>query len=163
MIVLRFWFTVIIEDIVLAIAIEFFSATRKYDGRRFGLPIDKFGGPEVQRRIIGGSEITRAEFEGKYYREALKARNYIMNEFAKIFKDVDAIILPTVPKLAHKIGEEISTKEMYAYDVFTTLANIAQIPAISVPVGQIDDKHLGLQIMADKFNEKMIFDLAKKV
>jgi aspartyl-tRNA(Asn)/glutamyl-tRNA(Gln) amidotransferase subunit A len=50
---------------------------------------------------------------------------------------------------------------MYAYDVFTTLANIAQIPAISVPVGEIDGKKLGMQIMADKWNEKMIFVLAR--
>jgi aspartyl-tRNA(Asn)/glutamyl-tRNA(Gln) amidotransferase subunit A len=152
-----------IETYYLMVYVEFFSATRKYDGRRFGKSIDQFGGPEVQRRIIGGSEITRAEFEGKFYREALKARNYIIKEFQKLFKDVDAIILPTVPKLAHKIGEKISTKEMYAYDVFTTLANIAQIPAISVPVGEIEGKNLGMQILAEKFNEKMIFELAKGI
>lgn len=152
-----------IETYYLMVYVEFFSATRKYDGRRFGKAIDKFGGPEVQRRIIGGSEITRAEFEGKYYREALKARNYIMKEFEKIFKGVDVIILPTVPKLAHKIGEKISTKEMYAYDVFTTLANIAQIPAISIPVGEIEGRKLGMQILADKFNEKGIFDLVKGI
>ncbi len=150
-----------LETYYILVYVEFFSATRKYDGRRFGKAIDKFGGPEVQRRIIGGSEITRAEFEGKFYREALRARNYIMNEFKNIFKDVDAIILPTVPKLAHKVGEEISVEEMYAYDVFTTLANIAQIPAMSVPLEQIENKNLGMQIMTDKFNEKIIFELAR--
>lgn len=152
-----------IETYYLMVYVEFFSATRKYDGRRFGKAIDKFGGSEVQRRIIGGSEITRAEFEGKFYREALRAKNYIMGEFQKLFKEVDAIILPTVPKLAHKLGEKISTKEMYSYDVFTTLANIAQIPAISVPAGEIEGKKLGLQILADKFNEKVIFELAKGI
>ena len=152
-----------IETYYLMVYVEFFSSTRKYDGRRFGKAIDKFGGPEVQRRIIGGSEITRAEFEGKFYREALRAKNHIMNEFKKLFEEVDLIILPTVPKLAHKIGEEISTKEMYSYDVFTTLANIAQIPAISVPAGEIEGKKLGLQILADKFNDKRIFELAKGI
>jgi aspartyl-tRNA(Asn)/glutamyl-tRNA(Gln) amidotransferase subunit A len=148
-----------LETYYILVYTEFFSATRKFDGRRFGKSIDKFGGVEVQRRIIGGSEITRAEFEGKYYREALKARNYIIKEFEKLFEGVDVIILPTVPKLPHKIGDEISTKEMYSYDVFTTLANIAQMPAISVPVGEIDGKNIGMQVMADKFNEKKIFEL----
>jgi aspartyl-tRNA(Asn)/glutamyl-tRNA(Gln) amidotransferase subunit A len=148
-----------LETYYILVYTEFFSATRKFDGRRFGKSIDKFGGVEVQRRIIGGSEITRAEFEGKYYREALRARNYIIKEFEKLFDGVDVIVLPTVPRLPHKIGDEISTKEMYSYDVFTTLANIAQIPAISVPVGEIDGKNIGMQVMADKFNEKKIFEL----
>jgi aspartyl-tRNA(Asn)/glutamyl-tRNA(Gln) amidotransferase subunit A len=152
-----------LETYYIMVYTEFFSATRKYDGRRFGKQIDQFGGPEVQRRIIGGSEITRAEFEGKYYREALKARNLVVKEFEKIFKEVDAIILPTVPKLAHKIGEKITTKEMYAYDVFTALANLAQIPGISIPLGKIDDKNIGIQILADKWNEKQIFELAKGI
>jgi Asp-tRNA(Asn)/Glu-tRNA(Gln) amidotransferase A subunit family amidase len=51
----------------------------------------------------------------------LKARQYIKEQFKKIFSDVDLIILPTVPRTAHKIGENISVEEMYAYDIFTTL------------------------------------------
>ncbi|MAG39751.1 Asp-tRNA(Asn)/Glu-tRNA(Gln) amidotransferase GatCAB subunit A [Candidatus Pacearchaeota archaeon] len=152
-----------LETYYIMVYTEFFSATRKYDGRRFGKLIDQFGGPEVQRRIIGGSEITKAEFEGKYYREALKARNLVVKEFEKIFKEVDAIILPTVPKLAHKIGEEITIKELYAYDVFTVLANLAQTPGISIPLGKIDNKNIGIQILADKWNEKQIFELAKNI
>jgi len=154
---------IVLETYYILVYTEFFSGTRKFDGRRFGKSIDKYGGPEVQRRIIGGSEITKAEFEGKYYREALKSRNYIKKEFDKIFSQVDTIILPTVPKLPHKIGEKITQKEMYAYDVFTVLANIAQIPAISVPAGKIDNKHLGLQIMAPRFNDDLLFKLGKEI
>jgi aspartyl-tRNA(Asn)/glutamyl-tRNA(Gln) amidotransferase subunit A len=148
-----------LETYYILVYTEFYSGTRKFDGRRFGKSIDKFGGPEIQRRIIGGSEITKAEFEGRYYREALKAKNYIKKQFEELFKTCDAIILPTVPKLAHKIGEEISPKEMYAYDVFTVLANIAGIPAISIPLGQINNKPIGLQILAPHFREESIFKI----
>ncbi|MCK4649870.1 aspartyl/glutamyl-tRNA amidotransferase subunit A [Candidatus Pacearchaeota archaeon] len=140
---------------------EFFSSSRKYDGRRFGKKIEDSAGPEVLRRIIGGSEITKAEHDGKFYREALKARNHIKLQFKKIFEEVDAIILPTSPKLPHKIGETITVEEMYAYDVTTVLANIAGLPAISIPAGQIDNKNVGLQIMVPHFQEELIFKLAK--
>jgi aspartyl-tRNA(Asn)/glutamyl-tRNA(Gln) amidotransferase subunit A len=66
--------------------------------------------------------------------------------------------MPTVPKTAHKIGEEISVEEMYNYDVFTVLANIAQIPAISVPMGEVDSKKVGLQILGPCFSEEEIFN-----
>jgi len=150
-----------IQTYYIIVYTEFFSATRKFDGRRFGKKIEEAAGPEVIRRIIGGSEITKAEHEGKYYREALKARNYIKQQFQKIFQEVDAIILPTVPKTPHKIGESISVEEMYSYDVFTTPASIAGIPGISVPVGKIEDKDIGLQILAPHFQEELIFKLAK--
>ncbi len=150
-----------LETYYILVYTEFFSGTRKFDGRRYGKLIDQAGGPEVQRRIIGGSEITKAEFEGRYYREALKARNFMKKEFEKIFSKCDAIILPTVPKLAHKIGEKITPKEMYSYDVFTVLANIAQIPAISIPIGEIESKQVGIQLMAPRFNDELLFKLGK--
>jgi aspartyl-tRNA(Asn)/glutamyl-tRNA(Gln) amidotransferase subunit A len=150
-----------LETYYIIVYTEFFSNTRKYDGRRFGKKIEDSAGPEVLRRIIGGSEITKAEHDGKYYREALKARNYIKLQFKKIFGDVDAIILPTSPELPHKIGETISVQEMYNYDVTTVLASIAGLPAISTPAGQIDKKHVGLQIIAPQFQEELLFKLAK--
>lgn len=150
-----------LETYYILVYVEFFSGTRKFDGRRFGLPIDTYAGPEVQRRIIGGSGVTKAEFEGKYYREALKARNYISKKFEDLFKEYDAIILPTVPKLPHKIGDSITPEEMYAYDVFTVLANIAKIPAMSVPIGEIEKKPVGIQVMSNRFNEDMLFAIAK--
>jgi len=150
-----------IQTYYIIVYTEFFSTTRKYDGRRFGKKIEEAAGPEVIRRIIGGSEITKAEHEGKYYREALKARNYIKKKFSELFDEVDAIILPTVPRTPHKIGEEISVEDMYAYDIFTTTANITGLPAISIPAGKIDNKDIGLQIIAPHFQEELIFKLAK--
>ncbi len=150
-----------IQTYYIIVYTEFFSATRKFDGRRFGRKIEETAGPEVIRRIIGGSEITKAEHKGEYYREALKAREYIKQEFSKIFEEVDAIIMPTVPKLPHKIGESISVEDMYAYDVFTTPASIAGLPAISVPVGKVQNKDVGVQILAPHFQEDLIFKLAK--
>jgi len=148
-----------IQTYYIIVYTEFFSATRKFDGRRFGKKIEEVAGPEVIRRIIGGSEITKAEHEGKYYQEALKARNYIKQQFENLFQEIDAIILPTVPRTPHKIGEAISIEDMYAYDIFTTPASIAGLPAISVPVGK--DKDIGLQIITPHFQEELIFKLAK--
>jgi len=150
-----------IQTYYIIVYTEFFSATRKFDGRRFGKKIEESAGPEVIRRIIGGSEITKAEHDGEYYREALKARNFIKQQFEDIFREVDAIILPTVPRTPHKIGESISVQDMYAYDVFTTPASIAGLPAISVPAGKIESKDVGIQILAPSFQEELIFKLAK--
>jgi aspartyl-tRNA(Asn)/glutamyl-tRNA(Gln) amidotransferase subunit A len=152
-----------IQTYYLLVYVEFFSATRKFDGRRFGKKIENAAGPEVLRRIFGGSEISRAEYHGRYYHEALKAKKYIAEQFKKLFKDVDLIILPTVPRTAHKIGENISVEEMYAYDVFTTPVNLAGIPGISIPAGFIDKKPIGMQILAPHFHEDWIFDVASKI
>ena len=65
-----------------------------------------------------------------------------------MLKDVDVIAGPTVPKLPHKIGEEIETMDMYAYDVLTVLANITGIPASSMKAGVVDDIPVGLQLQA---------------
>ncbi|MEI6058527.1 MAG: amidase family protein [archaeon] len=151
-----------LETYYLIVYVEFFSATRKFDGRRFGLKIDEHGGVEVIRRILGGQEISQAEYSGKYYRSALKARNYIRAEFEKLFGDVDVVVLPTVPRTAHKIGEKISVKEMYGYDVLTVLANIAGIPAISIPAGEIGGKKVGLQVMSSRGADDLVLDVAER-
>lgn len=150
-----------IQTYYIIVYTEFFSATRKFEGRRFGKKIENAAGPEVMRRIIGGSEITKAEHDGKYYKEAQKTRQHIKNQFEKIFNEVDAIILPTSPKLPHKIGEKISVEEMYDYDTPTALVNITGIPAISIPAGKIDNKDVGLQILTPHFQEELLFKLAK--
>ncbi len=151
-----------IETYYLLVYVEFFSATRKFDGRRFGSKIEEKAGPEVIRRIIGGSEISKAEHEGRYYKEALRAKKYIKEQFEKLFEKVDLIVLPTVPKLPHKIGEKISVEEMYAYDTFTVLASLAGLPAVSVPMNNVEGKSVGLQIIAPQSSEKWIFDFLKE-
>lgn len=141
--------------------VEFFSATRKFDGRRFGKKIEEVCGPEVLRRILGGSEISRAEFHGLYYRRALKVKELIKRDFEKAFKECDIIICPTVPKLPHKIGSKISAEEMYSYDAFTIPANLSGICALSIPCGKIDDVPVGMQIMASAFQETKMLQVAR--
>ncbi|MBQ6220747.1 MAG: Asp-tRNA(Asn)/Glu-tRNA(Gln) amidotransferase subunit GatA [Methanosphaera sp.] len=128
--------------------VEFFSATRKYDGRKYGERIEEVCGPEVARRIQIGSYISQKEFSGKYYKKALQARSLIRNDFNALLKDVDIIAGPTVPKLPHKIGEKLETMDMYAYDVLTVLANITGIPASSMNAGRVNDIPVGLQLQA---------------
>ncbi|MCC7561306.1 MAG: Asp-tRNA(Asn)/Glu-tRNA(Gln) amidotransferase subunit GatA [Methanobrevibacter arboriphilus] len=128
--------------------VEFFSSTRKYDGRKYGHKIEDVCGEEVLRRIEMGSYISQQEFSGKYYKKALQARSLIRNEINKILSDVDLILGPTVPKLPHKIGEKLEPMEMYAYDVLTVIANLAGIPAGSMKAGEYNGIPVGLQLQA---------------
>lgn len=128
--------------------VEFFSSTRKYDGRKYGNKIEDVCGEEVLRRIEMGSYISQQEFSGKYYKKALQARSLIRNEINKLLSDVDLILGPTVPKLPHKIGEKLEPMEMYAYDVLTVIANLAGIPAGSMKAGEYNGIPVGLQLQA---------------
>ncbi|MGN1322171.1 MAG: Asp-tRNA(Asn)/Glu-tRNA(Gln) amidotransferase subunit GatA [Methanosphaera sp.] len=143
------------EDITLGLPtyylinyVEFFSATRKYDGRKYGERIEEVCGPEVSRRIQIGSYISQKEFSGKYYKKALQARSLIRNDFNDLLSNVDIIAGPTVPKLPHKIGDQLDPMDMYAYDVLTVLANITGIPAGSMKAGLVDDIPVGIQLQA---------------
>ncbi|MDP3027828.1 MAG: Asp-tRNA(Asn)/Glu-tRNA(Gln) amidotransferase subunit GatA [Nanoarchaeota archaeon] len=141
--------------------VEFFSSTRRYDGRKYGKKIEENCGEEVLRRILGGQEIAQAEYAGKYYRKALQAKKLIEEEFAKALKGFDCLIMPTVPRLPHKLGEKISIEDMYMYDTLTVLANLAGVPAISVPCGKIDGIPVGMQIICGKFEEGKMFEISK--
>lgn len=142
--------------------VEFFSSTRRYDGRRYGKKIEETCGEEVLRRILGGKEIAQAEYAGRYYKKALQAKNIIEKEFEKAFEKVDLIITPTVPKLPHKLGEKISIEDMYNYDTLTVLANLAEIPAISVPAGKINNIPAGVQLMAKRGNDEFLLEIARE-
>lgn len=142
--------------------VEFFSSTRRYDGRKYGKKIEENCGEEVLRRILGGQEIAQAEYAGKYYRKALQAKKLIEKEFAKALGKVDCLIMPTVPKLPHKLGQKISVEEMYMYDTLTTPINLAGVPAISVPIGKLNGIPVGMQIICKKFNESGMFEIAKR-
>ncbi len=141
---------------------EFFSGTRKFDGRRFGKKIEDSCGEEVLRRILGGGMIAGAEFSGRYYKKALDAKKLLVEEFRKAFEKVDVIIMPTVPRLPHKFGEKISLEDMYNYDTLTVLANIAEIPAISVPCGKIDMVPVGIQLMCGVGKDFKLLEIAER-
>ena len=140
--------------------VEFFSGTRKFDGRRFGKKIEDSCGKEVLRRIIGGSMIAQEEFAGRYYKKALDAKKIITMEFEKAFEKVDIIVMPTVPRLPHKFEEKISLEDMYNYDVTTCLANIAELCAISVPCGKLEGIPVGIQLMAARGNDDFLLDVS---
>ena len=115
---------------------------------------------------MGGKEISKAEHAGKYYRRALAAKKIIEKEFFHAFLKCDIIVMPTVPKIPHKFDEKISVEDMYNYDKLTVLANIAEIPGISIPCGIIsegkDNVPVGIQILAPVGSDSFLFEVSKK-
>jgi aspartyl-tRNA(Asn)/glutamyl-tRNA(Gln) amidotransferase subunit A len=119
-------------------------------------------GEEVKRRILIGSFVLSAGYYGKYYLKAQKIRNIIKNEFNKLFKIFDVLLLPTMPILPFKIGEKGSKPlELYNLDIYTILANLSGLPAISIPAGfSKDGLPIGLQLLSNEFNEQRLLDIA---
>jgi aspartyl-tRNA(Asn)/glutamyl-tRNA(Gln) amidotransferase subunit A len=144
----------------LNVYVEFFSATRKYDGRRFGSRIEDVCGTEVLRRILLGGYISQKEYSGRYYRRALMARSVIRKDLASALSGVDALIGPTVPKLPHKLGAKMDDPMvMYAYDVFTVPVNLAGLPAGTVPAGKTDGIPAGLQVIGKPLEDQKVLNI----
>lgn len=159
---------------------EVSSNLARFDGVKFGLHVDgkdllddymktrKEGfGPEVRRRILIGTYVLSAGYHDAYYNKALVLRQKIREEFVEAFKDVDLILTPTAPGPAFRIGEKIGDPlSLYLEDVFTVPANIAGVPAISIPSGnvEVDGKSLplGIQFMAPHNSEDLLFYVGKK-
>jgi aspartyl-tRNA(Asn)/glutamyl-tRNA(Gln) amidotransferase subunit A len=119
-------------------------------------------GDEVKLRILLGSYVLSAGYFGKYYAKAQKLRSRIKREFGLLFNKYDILLLPTMPVLPFKIGEKTEqTIEQYNLDVYTILANLAGIPAISIPAG-LSEKGLpiGVQLIANAFDEQKLIDAA---
>lgn len=140
---------------------EFFSGTRKFDGIKYGKVIEKNVNEEALRRILGGKEISRSEFDGAYYKKALMVKEVIAKEFEKAFKKVDFILTPVTPILPHRFGTALTPEEMYGYDVFTVPANLAGICAGVISKDRIeedsDNVFVGVQVLCDKFKERQLF------
>ncbi|MDD5260137.1 MAG: Asp-tRNA(Asn)/Glu-tRNA(Gln) amidotransferase subunit GatA [bacterium] len=119
-------------------------------------------GPEVKRRIMLGTYALSSGYYDAYYLKAQKVRTLIKNDFDEAFKNVDAIVTPTAPTAAFKIGEKTDDPlQMYLSDIFTISVNLAGIPALSMPCGFTRNKMpIGLQIMAKHFAEETIFKVA---
>ena len=128
-------------------------------------------GPEVRRRIILGTYVLSSGYYDAYYKKAEEVRGLIKNDFAKIFNGADAvsaIITPTTPSPAFKIGEKTGDPlKMYLEDIFTVPANIAGVPAISVPSGFAEKEGknlpLGVQLTAPHFREDILFSMGKDI
>lgn len=120
-------------------------------------------GTEVKRRILLGTYVLSAGFYDAYYRKACQARRLIHADFTNAFEKCDAIISPTSPVTAWPIGQMTQDPlAMYLMDIFTISANLAGLPAISVPTPPHPDSGLpvGLQLMAKPFAEAMLLQLA---
>jgi aspartyl-tRNA(Asn)/glutamyl-tRNA(Gln) amidotransferase subunit A len=151
------------------------SNLARYDGVKYGYRskgenlIDMYEktrsegfGEEVQRRIMIGTYVLSSGYYDAYYLKAQKVRKLIKNDFDEAYKKVDAILTPSTPSAAFKIGEKTNDPvSMYLNDIFTVPVNLAGLPAISIPAG-VDAKGypLGLQIIGKAFDEQSILNIA---
>ena len=152
----------------------------RYDGIRYGLsvPADSIQevytktrgagfGREVRRPIFICTFVLSSGYADAYYRKARAVRDTIRAEFTKAFSDVDAVVTPATPSPAFKFGEKSDPLAMYTEDIFSTPANIAGLPALSVPMGEVvrDGKKLptGFQIIAPARGEETLFAIGKAV
>ncbi len=122
-------------------------------------------GPEAKRRIILGTFALSSGYYDAYYLRAMKVRTMIKRDFDEAFKKVDVILMPTAPQAAFKLGEKSTDPlEMYLSDIYTISANLAGIPAISIPCGFDDSKGkalpIGLQFLAKPFDEGTLFQVS---
>jgi aspartyl-tRNA(Asn)/glutamyl-tRNA(Gln) amidotransferase subunit A len=152
------------------------SNLARFDGIRYGYRINKDEGDwatvysqdrrigfgaEVRRRIILGTYALSTGYYSKYYLKALKIRTLIRNNFEKAFKKFDVIIGPTMPFPPFKIGEKIEDPlALYMSDVDTVSANLAGLPAISIPCGFTNGLPIGMQIMAPLLREDLTLQVA---
>jgi len=149
----------------------------RFDGVRYGLHKESDSllsdymktrgegfGKEVRRRIMLGAYVLSAGYYDAYYNKATAVRELIKQDLEEAFKEVDVIATPTTPTPAFKIGEKTDDPlQMYLADIFTVPANLAGIPAISIPSGHTDNLPLGFQVLAPHFGEDRLFSLGKVV
>ena len=152
------------------------SNLARYDGLRYGYREDKDEGDwatvyaknrrtgfgaEVRRRIMLGTYALSAGYYSKYYLKALKVRTLIRNDFNEAYKKFDILVGPTMPFPPFKLGEKIADPlALYMSDVDTVSANLAGLPAISVPCGFSDCLPIGMQIMAPHLREDLVLQAA---
>jgi aspartyl-tRNA(Asn)/glutamyl-tRNA(Gln) amidotransferase subunit A len=117
-------------------------------------------GNETRRRIILGTYALSSGYYDDYYIRAQAMRQIIRDEFSEIFKKYDILLTPTTPTPAFKVGEKISPLEMYLSDIFTVPANLAGLPAISLPCGKVGKMPIGVQLIGKPFREEDLFLLA---
>ena len=153
------------------------SNLARYDGVRFGhrssddSDLDAFYkktrkegfGQEVKRRIITGTYVLSAGYYDAYYLKAQKVRQLINQDFLNAFKEVDVIMGPTTQQSAFKLGEKVDDPvSMYMNDIYTISSNLSGVPAISHPIGFVDDLPFGMQVIAPHFMEHDLLNIVHK-
>ena len=151
------------------------SNLARYDGVRFGLRVDSDSllsmykktrgagfGAEVKRRIVLGTYVLSAGYYDAYYLKGQKVRALIAQDFRNAFANVDAIVTPTSPVPAFRLGERSEDPlQMYLADIYTVTGSLAGVPGISVPCGKIHGNlPVGLQIFGAPFAEARVLQLA---
>ena len=152
------------------------SNLARYDGVRYGPRFDGAAdlrglyrstrgqgfGPEVRRRILVGTYVLSAGFYDAYYRRAQQMRALIAQDFRNVFdRGVDLLFTPTTPSPAFKAGEKLSDPiAMYMSDIFTVTANLAGVPAISLPIGRVKGLPIGGQLIGQAFLEDEMLEAA---
>ncbi|MEK7516620.1 MAG: Asp-tRNA(Asn)/Glu-tRNA(Gln) amidotransferase subunit GatA [Patescibacteria group bacterium] len=151
------------------------SNLARYDGIRFGFSAPEAKslrdvyfesrgrgfGREVRRRIMLGTYALSAGYYDAYYRKAQQVRTLVRRDFDNAFADVDCIVTPTSPTTAFSIGEKFDDPlTMYLSDIYTVSVNVAGLPAISVPCGFSESLPVGLQLIAQDFDEETLFAVA---
>jgi aspartyl-tRNA(Asn)/glutamyl-tRNA(Gln) amidotransferase subunit A len=119
-------------------------------------------GAEVRRRVLIGTYVLSAGYYDAYYLRAQKIRALIRRDYTEAFAQVDALLTPTAPSAAFAQGENMDDPiKMYLNDVFTVPANLAGVPAVSVPAGlDSNGLPLGLQVIGKPFDEETLFAVA---
>ena len=151
------------------------SNLSRFDGVRFGYRCDKpvdlidlykrsrgegFGA-EVKRRIMTGTYVLSAGYYDAYYLQAQKIRRLIADDFERAFKEVDVLMGPTSPTPAFDIGAKVDDPiTMYLNDIYTIGANLAGLPAMSIPCGFLGGLPVGLQIIGPHFAEAKLLNVA---
>jgi len=159
---------------VLALA-EASSNLARFDGVRFGYRAAQSGGlndmysktraegfgSEVKRRIMLGTYVLSAGHYDAYYRKAQQVRTLVIRDFARAFERYDAVVTPTTPFTAWRIGEKINDPvSMYLGDICTIPVNLAGLPAISVPCGFADGLPVGMQLIGKHFADAQLLQMA---
>jgi aspartyl-tRNA(Asn)/glutamyl-tRNA(Gln) amidotransferase subunit A len=152
------------------------SNLARYDGVRFGLRVpgatllemyrktrERGFGSEVKRRIMLGTYVLSSGYYDAYYLRAQKVRSLLARDFSDAFQKVDAILAPTSPTPAFKLGEKTSDPlQMYLADIYTVTGSLAGIPGISIPCGKTKAQlPVGLQILGPHFSESRVLQLAR--
>ncbi len=157
---------------------EISSNMARFDGIRYGFNGEKDSimeeylyrrskgfGSEVKRRIMLGTYVLSSGYYDAYYNRAQKIRKMIMQDYKNAFEKVDAILCPTTPDIAFKIGEKTDDPmKMYLEDIYTVGVNLAELPAISIPVGFVEKDGsklpVGMQIVGNKHEDYKLLDIA---
>jgi aspartyl-tRNA(Asn)/glutamyl-tRNA(Gln) amidotransferase subunit A len=164
-----------IETYYIVAPAEASSNLARFDGVRYGLRIEGDGlgamyeatrsrgfGPEVTRRILLGTYVLSAGYYDAYYKKAMAVRSLIADDFRNAFEKVGVNVLftPTTPSPAFPLGAKSDPYEMYLSDIFTATANLAGVPAMSVPIGRVGGLPVGGQFIAAHFDEHTMFRAA---